>query len=101
MNTSLGGKVATLIPTVWGDLTPEIKLARIQDLMQSPIVTEASLAGVGFTSSTLRTAPDGAQIELSTTLQRNDYLSMSIEYDGDLRQGYSSHSGQIKAKWDF
>jgi len=69
--------------------------------MQGPITTDAILAGVSFATTTPRVAQDGAQIGLSTTLQEDDDLSVNLGYDGDLRQGYSSHSGQIKVKWDF
>jgi len=99
--TSLGGKVATTVPTAWGDLIPALKLVWMHDLMKGPITTNASLAGVNFTTTTPRVSQDGAQFGLLTTLQQDDNLSLSLEYDGDLRQDYSSHSGQIKIKWDF
>jgi len=69
--------------------------------MNGPITTNASLEGVSFTTTTPRASSDGAKIGISTTLQKNDDLSISVEYDSDLRQGYSSHSGQVKVKWDF
>ena len=99
--TTLGGKIATTFTSAWGDLTPALKLVWVHDLLRGPITTDATLAGVGFATTTARVSQNGAQIGFSTMLQEDDDLSISAEYDGDLRQGYSSHSGQIKVKWDF
>jgi uncharacterized protein with beta-barrel porin domain len=99
--TTLGGKIATTMPTQWGKLTPEFKLAWAHDFANGPIITSANMGGVSFTTATPRAAPDGAQITLATTLNRSDDFSIRFEYNGDLRADYGSHAGLVKGLWNF
>jgi outer membrane autotransporter protein len=99
--TTLGAKATTTLATSWGDFRPEIKLAWIHELNNSPIPTNSTLGGVNFTTTTPRAAPDGLQTTLAFTLQKTDRLSFRAEYDGDLRSDYQSHTGLIKAEWNF
>jgi uncharacterized protein with beta-barrel porin domain len=99
--TSLGGQVKTTFMTEWGSLTPEFKAAWVHDLSNTPISTQATLGGVGFTTQTPRIAADGAQITVAATLQATDAISLRAEYDGDLRAAYQSQSGLVKFVWSF
>jgi uncharacterized protein with beta-barrel porin domain len=99
--TSLGGQVKTTFATGWGSLMPEFKAAWVHDLSNTPISTQATLGGVGFTTETPRVAADGAQITVAATLQATDAISLRAEYDGDLRSAYQSQSGLVKFQWNF
>jgi uncharacterized protein with beta-barrel porin domain len=99
--TDLGGKVTTQVATDWGDMTPELKLTWAHDLMHGPISTSATMGGVNFTTATPRVAPDGAEIGLAVTLKQTDNIDIRVEYDGDLRDGYQSHSGLVKLNWSY
>jgi uncharacterized protein with beta-barrel porin domain len=89
------------MPTSWGIFEPEVKLAWVHDLRNSPIPTDAILGGVNFSTTTPRVAPDGAQTGFALTLQKTDTLALRFEYDGDWRDGFSSNTGMIRAAWDF
>lgn len=86
--TSFGGKVATVLPTGWGDVMPEVKAVWVHDLAHGPIATPAQLGGVSFTTETPRAAQDGAQVTLAATLRQGDSVALRAEYDGDLRADY-------------
>jgi outer membrane autotransporter protein len=99
--TTLGGKVATILPTAWGDIAPEIKIAWVHDLANGAIATPAQLDSVSFTTATPRAAKDGAQVTLAATLKQGDNIALRAEYDGDLRSDYPSNSGLVKVDWSF
>jgi len=99
--TTLGGRAITEMKTAYGTLTPEVKLNWVHDLSRGVISTYAMLGGVKFTTATPRMASDGAQIGLSLALKTSDNFKIRVEYDGDIRSGYASHSGQVKASWRF
>jgi uncharacterized protein with beta-barrel porin domain len=99
--TTLGGKVATILPTAWGDIVPEIKAVWVHDLANGAIATPAQLGGVSFTTATPRAAQDGAQVTLAATLKEGNSVAVRAEYDGDIRSDYTSHSGLVKVEWNF
>ncbi|MDR3425370.1 MAG: autotransporter domain-containing protein [Alphaproteobacteria bacterium] len=99
--STFGGRVTSTLDTDWGKLSPEFKLGWVHDWTRGAISTDASLGGVGFTTATPRVAADGAQIGLAATLDQSDDFKLRVEYDGDLRSGYSSHTGMLKGSWSF
>lgn len=99
--TTFGMRGTTTYETEWGALSPEIKVAWVHDLNDSPIPTHGVLGGVNFTTSTPRSARDGAQTTLGLTLQQDDSLSFHVEYSADLRADYQSHTGQMKIKLEY
>ena len=58
-------------------------------------------SGSAFAVRTPRIAADGAEISLSATLTTHGPYTLRVEYDGELRSGYQSHTGQFKAGWNF
>ncbi|MEO0035471.1 MAG: hypothetical protein RLZZ501_1494 [Pseudomonadota bacterium] len=97
----LGGKVSRKLGTNWGALTADAQIGWIHDYIKDPITVTSTLDGFGYAVSTARLPSNGAQIGLGVTLQRSDELSLSLDYNGDLRDGYGSHTGLLKANWAF
>jgi hypothetical protein len=69
----------------------------IHDYTQGPIATSGLMGGEAFASTTPRVTPDGARIGLAATLNSDGDWSFRTEYEGELRAGYQSHTGLIKA----
>jgi outer membrane autotransporter protein len=99
--TTLGFRAATAVPTIWGPLSPTVKLGWVHDLTSSAVSTTGTLDGVGFTTATPRLAPDGVRAGLTLDLQRSDALTLSAAYNLEARQGFLSNDGMLKAGWKF
>ncbi len=97
----LGVKLARRIDTAWGPLTGDAQAGWHHDYVHSPIVTVANLSGAGYVLNTARLPSNGAEVVLGGTLQRSDDLSLRLEYQGDLRTGYTSHTGLLTIKQGF
>lgn len=99
----LGGKVSWNVETPWGGLTPEMRLAWIHDYTQGSILTYATL-GNGLDAPptpTARTAADGVRLNLAATLEEVGDVKLRLEYEGEIRPNYQSHSGLLKASLGF
>lgn len=97
----LGGKVSWKFSSDIGQITPEVRLAWEHDYTQGPIASSGLIGGQSFTSTTARPSPDGAKLNLAVTLDTTDNMSLRAEYEGDVRADYQSHTGLVKATWEF
>ena len=97
----IGIKAGTEYDTSIGKLFPSLKLGWQHDYTNGPISLTSSLAGVVFTSATSRPNADGFEIGAVLDLKRSDSFELSIEYDGEIRQDFQSHSGLIKGTFKF
>lgn len=97
----LGGKINRKMETDWGALTASAQIGWIHDYIKDPITVTATLDGFGYAVNTSHLPSNGAQIGLGVTLQRTDELSLSLDYNGDLRHGYDSHTGLLKIRQSF
>ena len=97
----IGVKGSWLVNTAFGRLEPEVTLAWLHDYTHGAIPVSGSLGGQAFVTTTPRISANGARIDIAATLMRSAQLSIRAEYDGDLRSGYQSHTGIIKASWNF
>ena len=97
----LGVKVSWNMPTRLGRLTPELRAAWLHDYTQGAIVTTGVMGGQVFATSFGRTAADGVQLGAVATLAGADNLSVRVEYEGEQRTKYQSHTGALKAIVDF
>lgn len=97
----LGAKLARSFETVWGKLTTDGQVGWLHDYVDSPITTVANLSGVSYVLDSARLPADGAQLAVGGTLQQSDDLSLRLEYQGDVRSGYTSHTGLLKARQSF
>jgi uncharacterized protein with beta-barrel porin domain len=101
LTQELGFKLDTVVDTGIGRLLPDLKLAWVHDYLNGPVTTTSALGGVSFASTTGRVSADGVAIGLGATLAKGDGISLRLEYSGELRSDYQSHSGVLRANWAF
>lgn len=97
----LGAKVSTTLSTGWGVLKPEMRVEWIHDYTQGAIATSGLMGGSAFASSAPRVTPDGARLGLAASLNTDGEWSFRTEYEAELRNGYQSHTGLVKAIMGF
>jgi outer membrane autotransporter protein len=97
----IGGKLTKSFDTGIGPISFDARAGWVHDYERSQISTTATLAGVGYVVSTARLPGDGVQLGLGGTLQKNDNLSLRLEYEGDLRPAYESHTALFKVRETF
>jgi uncharacterized protein with beta-barrel porin domain len=98
----IGGQVSWNANSAWGAVTPEVRLAWVHDYKQAPIASSGILGGtVAFTSSVAQPSADGARVNAIATLETAGDLTVKVEYEGEMRHDYQSHTGVLKATWGF
>ena len=97
----VGARVSGRLETPLGTMLPEARLSWTHDYIAGPIAATGQLAGAAFFSTTPRLAPDGARLNLASTLLYSDRLTVRAEYQGDLRSNYQAHTGLVRASLAF
>lgn len=97
----IGGRVSQDFTTAAGLLKADLQLGWLHDYNRTPLTTNSTLAGVSYSVETARLPTNGALIAVGATLQQSDDVSLRAEYDGDIRSGYSSHTGLLKIRQAF
>ena len=82
-------------------MLPTVKLGWTHDYTDGPIPITSTLGGVAFTSATARPSADGASVGVDLTFVRGDRVRLGLEYQGDLRGDFQSHTGAVKVSWKF
>jgi len=100
-SSDLGVRLDRSFDTAYGLVLPSVKLGWAHDYTSGPIPITGTLAGVTFASATARPAADGAAIGAGLVLKRGRQWKFEIEYQGDLRSNFQSHTGAIKATLKF
>ncbi len=102
VQSELGAQVSGGLGTTdWGRLKGNARLAWVHDYAHAPIAVSATMGGVGFVSKTERPAANGARLDLGTTLERDDGIALNLEYQGELRSDYQSHTGLLTLRSEF
>ncbi|WP_158240774.1 autotransporter outer membrane beta-barrel domain-containing protein [Telmatospirillum siberiense] len=102
VESELGAKLAANLDGRWNSLAGDLQASWVHSYTNSPIVTAASvIGGSGYSNTTARPAADGARVTAGVSLQESDGRSLRLEYDGDLRRNYRSHTGLIKIRAEF
>jgi outer membrane autotransporter protein len=101
LTQELGVKTAWSFATRFGQFVPELTAKWVHDYTRDAIATSGVIGGETFAITVPRGAADGARIGTAATLKRSERLSFGAEYNGELRAGYRSHTGSIKARWQF
>ncbi len=102
IQSELGAQVSGgLGTTEWGVLKGSARAAWVHDYAHAPIAVSASMGGAAFVSKTERPAANGARLDMGTTLERDDGLSISLEYQGEVRSDYQSHTGLLTLRSEF
>ena len=78
-----------------------MKLGWIHNYVNGPIPLTAILGGVTFTSASTRGPRDGAVLGAGLTFSRSDRLRIGVQYDGEIRDAFQSHSGTVKLTVNF
>lgn len=99
--SELGSRLADDVTFGWGTLGGDMAAAWVHAFTNSPIATSAAMGGVGFVSKTTRPAADGLRLTTGLVIHRPNALSIRLEYDGDFRADYQSHTGILKFKTQF
>ena len=97
----VGARVSGRLETPLGMMLPEARLSWTHDYIAGPIAATGQMAGASFFSTTPRLAPNGARLNLASTLLYSDRLTVRAEYQGDLRSNYQAHTGLVRASLAF
>ena len=100
-SSEFGVKFDSSYDTAYGKLFPTLKLGWSHTYDNGPIAITGTLAGVTFASASARPAADAAAIGAGLTLQRSGQWKIGVEYQGDIRKDFQSHTGALKATFNF
>ncbi|WP_294329817.1 hypothetical protein [uncultured Sphingomonas sp.] len=100
-NHEVGVQGAAIFDTASGRFAPSLKIGWTHSYKNSPIPLSAVLGGVAFTSTSTRGPRDGALIGAGVSFMRTDRLRIGVQYDGELRNAFQSHSGTVKLTVNF
>ncbi|WP_448662040.1 hypothetical protein ACG3SL_15330 [Sphingomonas sp. CJ20] len=97
----IGFQGAAILGGESGRFTPTLKVGWVHNYVNGPIPLTAVLGGVAFTSTSARGARDGATVGAGLTFMQNDRMRIGVQYDGELRSAFQSHSASIKLTANF
>ena len=97
----IGVQGAAIFETASGQIAPSLKLGWTHNYVNGPIPLSAVLGGVTFTSASARGPRDGAIVGTGLVFTRGDRLRIGVQYDGELRKAFQSHSGTVKLTINF
>ncbi|WP_146002832.1 autotransporter domain-containing protein [Telmatospirillum siberiense] len=101
VESEFGGRLATRFTLPWVMLATDIQAGWVHSYTNSPVAVSATMGGVSFVTRSDRPAADGARIVLGASLEKTDDLSIRVEYDGDYREDYRSHTGLLRIRQAF
>lgn len=102
VNSVLGGRITQKFDVEEiGPVSADLQAGWLHDYIRSPISTTATLQGVSYVVDSARLPSNGAQLNLGANVQQSDDLSIRVEYQGDIRSGYTSHTAALKLRESF
>jgi len=84
-----------------GRFAPVLKLGWVHTYTNGPIPLTAVLGGVAFTSTSARGARDGLTVGTGLSFMQTERFRIGVQYDGDLRRDFKSHSGTVKMTFNL
>lgn len=100
--SELGGKLASGFDSDWGLVNGDLQVSWVHSFSDSPIATSAAaIVGPSFVSTTARPDADGTRLRAGIALSNSDHVTVRLEYDGDLRHDYRSHTGLLSVRSEF
>lgn len=99
--SEFGARLSGETAVDWGRMGGDISAAWVHAYTNSPISTSVAMGGVGFVATTARPAADGLRVTTGVELHKIDDVSIRLEYDGDFRSDYQSHTGLVKVRIPF
>ncbi|MFT3735393.1 MAG: autotransporter domain-containing protein [Rhodocyclaceae bacterium] len=106
LKSSLGAKLERSLKTSYGEITPQAQLIWRHEFCDTDVQTVANFAadGNGATSFTTRGstgAADTGVLVLGATLARSQNLSLAAHYTLEAASGYSSHTADLRLRYQF
>ncbi len=101
LNHEIGVQGGAIYDTGSGRFAPSVRLGWTHNYVNGPIPLTAILGGVTFTSTSTRGPRDGAVLGAGLTFSRSDRLRIGVQYDGEIRDAFQSHSGTVKLTINF
>ena len=101
LTQDVGAKLTYKVNTCWGQLSPEFRVAWVHDYTQGVMTTSGDMAGAAFSSSSARPSSDGVRLNLAMGMEGVEDMNLRVEYEGEIRHDYESHTGLVKASWGF
>lgn len=84
----------------YGKLFPSVKIGWAHDYTNGPIPISGSLAGVTFVDPAKRPSADGVDLGAGVNAQMKGW-SIGLEYQGEIRSDFQSHTAALKANFKF
>ena len=83
-------------------LKPEVRVAATYDIMNDDVKSVVTLSG-GSAYTVTGEALDrfGMEFGAGITAEVNDYVELSLSYEGKFRKDYQDHTGLLNAKYNF
>jgi len=104
VKSSLGGKVSTTLASESAKWTPEFRAAWVHEYKDSAINVSSSYVsgnGTAFTTTSAKPASDAAVLGLGLTVATINNLSVSANYDVELKDAYVGHNGVLQVRAEF
>lgn len=76
-------------------------LHQLRCYVNGTIPLSAALGGVAFTSASARGSRDGVTVGAGVTAMKSDRVRIGLQYDGERRETFQSHSGSFKPSFSF
>ncbi|MBF0594769.1 MAG: autotransporter domain-containing protein [Candidatus Omnitrophica bacterium] len=98
-----GIKAETSKEVSFGTMTPEVHVKYLWDVISDRQQMLASFSGGGtaFSTEGYKAAKEGVDLGTSITLLTKKNVTVTLQYDAELRQSYYSHTGLLNVAYKF
>lgn len=97
----IGIQTSAIVESASGSFAPSLKLGWVHNYTNAPIPLTAVLGGVTFTSASARGSRDGAAVGAGLTFTQSDSFRIGVQYDGEFRRAFQSHTATVKLRYNF
>lgn len=97
----LGIQGSAIVDSAPGRIMPSFKIGWAHNYVNGPIPLSAVLGGVAFTSTSSRAGRDGATVGAGFAFMRDDQIKIGVQYDGEYRKVFQSHTATVKLTVNF
>lgn len=103
VRSGLGVKASHTYKSGTMRLVPEVRATWFHEYAAKEMETTAAFAAGGSTFTTTGAAParDSLALGVGVNLIDSDQLTVSANYDAELKEHYLGHTGTLQVRWDF
>lgn len=103
LKSTLGVKVASTFVQDSVKLTPELRASWVHEYMSDAVATTAAFAGGGstFTTTGQKPASDALVLGVGLAVATVDSVTVSANYDLEMKDKYYGHTGLLQVRADF